>query len=157
MISSPPSIKWPWLRDEGIWSSKEPWGWRSSSSKVHGLGALGFLHETPQNVRKISSLFSSAWISPPALLGTPGEDSQVPVGTSRLGQGDGASLGNPACGFHFPPAPEERKGSPEDLWAPCSSCRFINSLSQVLGTWGPWGNAGSKQPWVPPRLPSPRV
>lgn len=75
-----------------------------------------------------------------------------------LGQEDGASLGNPAHAFNFPPAPE-RKGSPEDLWAPCSSCRSINSLSQVLGTWGPWGNAerDQKQLWVPPPLPSPRV
>lgn len=130
----------------------------SAAAKFTAWELWGFYMKPPQNVRKTSSPLSSVWRSPPDLLRIPRSGQSGPCGHLQARAGGRSIPGNPARGFNFPPA-LERKGSPEDLWAPCSSCRFINSLSQVLGTWGPWGNAerDQKQRWVPPPLPSPRV
>lgn len=58
----------------------------SAAAKFMAWKLWGFHMKPPQSVRKMPSLLSSVWISPPALLSTPGEDSQslwAPPGWGR--------------------------------------------------------------------------
>lgn len=100
---------------------RHTWGWHremSAPAKFNIQELWGFYMKQPQKVKKIVFPLVQGVDSPPdGLLSVPRSGQSGPCGHFQALAGGRSIQGNPTGGFNFPAAPE-RKGSPEDLWAP---------------------------------------